>query len=350
MACADPSTLSLRLPLDGTPTGMALTPDDQLAVVQRDPLGTHTLSVFDRGSGVLQWGHPAGAGRPVVGDGRIYTLTPTGAQAFRERAIDWDHDTGAQVPNDSGMALTQEGVVVFGTQRGAVGTLHGVTHLGFPLWTAELDGVPRGSPVVDDANQVYAWAFSADGSALHAFDGADGTLLWSREGELEPLMALEDGLLVRTGGEVQRIDGSGVLAWSTASDATTATRSDASVWLPNSSGTLRVALDTGESAGILPVTCGPITLDLLSSGWSMCNDAGSTGVQLTSLSNTPVGQGLQITDAIPVGAPILLTGNAYVLVDGPAPAVLGFPSTAAPGTGAWSSAHGSSSNDRRIQP
>lgn len=348
LSCTPSSTLALNRPLDGSPTGLALTPDRQLVITHTTPAGGHRLAVHDRSTGTLLWSHGAGPGGPVVGEERIYTLTEEGVQAFRDGAVDWSLPVDGLLPADSAIALTQEEVVVFATQTGADGVLNGVTHLGYPLWQAPIQGAPRGAPVVDGANVVYTWAFDGDEAGhLHAVDGDDGTVIWSLPGLLQPLLALDEGLLASDGDRVHRIAPDGAIAWSVDSTAESATRAGDAVLLPGADGTKRIALQTGVPTALLPPTCGPITIDLLSNGWAMCNHAAGNGVELTTLSLTALSADLPIGEAVPVDAPLLVDGTAFVVVDGIQPRLLGFRVAASAADGPWPRANGGTGNDRR---
>lgn len=353
-ACSGTNDLAFSLELPGTPQGLALTPEGHLAVTHLDEGDLPRLSVFNRNSGNVVFSHPAGTGAPVVGDGRVYVLTRTGVRAFRGVQVDWEIESFDDlVPGDSAIALTQDGIVVYGTQRGSLGTLHGVTHLGFPSWDAPIGGVPRGAPVTDRGDVVYVWTFLEEGDEgeLVAVEGSTGTILWRLAGGFHPLAALDDGLIVSTDAGVARMASSGALAWEQPWPATAATLAgDGTVWISGVEGTRRVDLSTGGAVATLPSSCGPVVVDLLGTAWGLCDDATGGAVELTSLSNQARSESVPIASGTAVDAPIILDAVVYMLVDAPRPRLLGFVEGITASGASWSRATGSTGNDRRMYP
>lgn len=346
--CGGSNNLVLTLPLEGTAYGLAVTPDDHLAVTHRNDAGDRHLSVYNRSSGTLVWSHSAGPGVPVVGDGRTYVLQDQGLVAFRGTAIDWQHDVDDLIPNDSGAGLTQEGVVVFGTTRNGAGTIHAVTHLGFPVWTTPVTGVPVGSPVTDGENNVYFTHASGDDLLLQAFDGEDGSVRFQLPG-LTPVAALPVGLLATDGEETLRIREDGTILWRAPYAATSATLTGtAAAWVTSPQGMVRLDLDDGEELDSVSARCAPLVVDLLSDGWGLCTQ-GDGLPQLMSLDSISTAQGPMLGEGEAVDAPVLLTNIAYVLFNGTAPTLYGFRAPATTGDTPWPRSAGSATNDRRIQ-
>lgn len=350
-ACGGINNLTLTLPLPGEPYGMALTADGQLAITHRDETGLKRLSVYNRNTSARQFGHPAGPGVPVVGDGRLYVLQDDGVVAFRGLAVDWQHTVTGQLPNDAAIGLTQAGVVVFGTQGNGAGVVHAVTHLGFPLWTTPLLDIPRGAPVTDGLDTVYVAAGDEVPEVLYALDGTDGTVLWSVASTGRPLLALPDGVIVAQTDGLTRYDHEGTVIWSTPVVVTSLTTADSNSLWAVGTGVQRLSLDSGTVIDSYGAICGPVAADVVGAAWSLCTLPGVAAPELTTIEFLPTAQSAPIgVDSLPVDAPIHDSGTTYTLVGGPNPRLLGFATGTRSSDSSWARGSGGATNDWRVTP